>query len=192
VGVFEDNAWQHHVYSVMGLASRAQICEAASMKDVIYDTKNIAPQQRCSLALTLASSVLQLHDTPWLPHAWETKDIIMMKNNSGDAIPSQFYVSQTFTSVLQAAAVFKRRRLVKNKTVFALRIALLELAHGAPLMSFKEPKDLGDEGKEDSMTEISIANRLSRELYKNESPNYAGAVSRCIMSARHLSSHGTL
>jgi hypothetical protein len=180
VGVLEDNTWQHRVYSVMGLTSRAQIYEAASMKDVIYDTKNIAPRQRCSLALTLASSVLQLHDTPWLQRAWETKDIILLKNHSNDAIPSQFYVSRTFTPVLQAAAVFKRRRLVKNETVFALGIALLELAHGAPLMSFKEPEDLDDEGKEDSTTEVSIANRLSRELYKNESPNYAGAVSRCI------------
>lgn len=123
---------------------------------------------------------IALHDTPWLPRAWETKDIILLKNHSGDAISSQFHVSRTFTSVLQAAAVFKRRRLVKNETVFALGIALLELAQGAPLMSFKEPEDLGDEGKEDSMTEVFIANKLSRELYKNESPNYAGAVSRCI------------
>jgi hypothetical protein len=161
--VLEDEAWQHHVYSVTGPASQAQIFEAASLNDIIHGAKRIAPRQKCTLALTLASSVLQLHDTPWLPRAWETKDIFFLKNHGDNAIPSKFYVSQTFssTSHVAAAAAAKRRRLVKNEMVFALGVALLELAHGASILSFKEPEDLSEDGKEDSMTEVSIATRLA-------------------------------
>lgn len=135
---------------------------------------------RCTLALTLASSVLQLHNTPWLPRSWETKDIFILKSRSGTTIPSQFYVSQTFSSSAAVTAASKRRRCVKNEMVFALGVALLELTYGAPVISFKEADDLNEEGKEDSMTEVSIANRLARELIEHESENYAKAVFRCI------------
>ncbi|CAI6341287.1 unnamed protein product [Periconia digitata] len=180
LGVLEDDTCQHHVYSVTGPGSEALISEATSMNDIINAAQNIVPRQKCMLALTLASSVLQLHDTPWLPRAWETKDIFFLKTHSGSMIPSQFYVSQTFTSASQVAAAAKRRRLVNNETVFALGVALLELAHGAPILSFKEPGDLNEDGKEDSMTEVTIASRLARQLNSYESENYARAVLRCI------------
>lgn len=180
LGVLEEEAWQHHVYSVAGPASTAQISTTASLNDIINAARRIAPRQKCILALTLASSVLQLHDTPWLPRAWETKDIYFLKNRDGNVIPSQFYVSRTFTSASQVAAAVRRRRLVKNETVFALGVALLELAHGASILSFKQPEDLNEDGREDSMTEVSIATRLARELNNYESENYARAVLRCI------------
>ncbi|CAN9468675.1 unnamed protein product [Alternaria alternata] len=95
-------------------------------------------------------------------------------------ILSQFYVSQTFKSGSQAAPATPPRRLVRNEMVFALGIALLELAHGTSVSSFKEPEDLSENGEDDEMTEISIANRLARELNSYESTNYARAVLRCI------------
>ncbi|KAF1944586.1 hypothetical protein EJ02DRAFT_83393 [Clathrospora elynae] len=136
--------------------------------------------QKCTFALTLASSLLQLYDTPWLPRDWEMKDIFFLKNHGGNTIPSQFYVLQTFTSASQVAAAAKRRQLVKNEMVFALGVALLELTHGASILSFKEPQDLGENVEEDSMTEVLIAFRLARELNSYESENYALAVLRCI------------
>jgi hypothetical protein len=65
--------------------------------------------------------------------------------------------------------------------VFALGVALLELAYGAPILSFMELQDLNDDGKEDSMTKVSIATRLARQLNENESENFAKAVQRCII-----------
>lgn len=77
-------------------------------------------------------------------------------------------------------AANKRRRCVKNEMVFALGVALLELTHGAPILSFKQPDDLNEEGKEDTMTEVSIATRLAQEINEHESDNYAKAVLRCV------------
>lgn len=174
LGVLEDKAWQHHVYSVIGPASKAQISEAVSLNDIIYGARGIAPRQKCMLALILASSVLQLYDTPWLPRAWKMENIFFLKNHGGHPIPSQFYVSQTFKSP-QDAATDKGRGLIKNDMVFALGVALLELSYGANILAFKEPRDLSDD-----VTEFSIANRLARELNNYESENYARAVLRCI------------
>lgn len=136
---------------------------------------------RCILAPTLASSVLQLHDTPWLPRSWDTRDIIILRSHSGTPIPSQFYVSQNFVSPTTAPTASRRHRLVvKNEIVFALGVALLELAHGTSILTFKQPEELNEDGKEDSMTMVFIANRLAHKLNEYESENYAMEVLRCI------------
>jgi hypothetical protein len=180
LGVLEDGFWQHHIYSVPGPATKAQMSGTVSLYDMIHQAKKMAPRQKCTLALTLASSVLQLHDTPWLPRTWSTKDILFLENSDGGTIPSQFYASQTFTSESQSNAAVKHRRVFKNEVVFTLGVALLELAYGSSILSLKEPEDLNDDGKVDSMTEFSIASRLARELIKYESENYARAVFRCV------------
>jgi hypothetical protein len=185
--VLEDEGWKHHVYSVIGPATNAEISEAVPLSEIIGSTKivgggkRITARQKCELALTLASSVLQLHDTRWLSCTWGAEDIFFLRNQSSEMILSQFYVSQTFMSGSQTApATIPPRRLVRNEMVFALGIALLELAHGTSVSSFREPEDLSENGEDDEMTEISIANRLARELNRYESTNYARAVLRCI------------
>jgi hypothetical protein len=196
LGILEDRPWQQRVYSVAGPGSKDLISDAASLKEIICGNRSISPRQkydtrpniriptdmsRCTLALTLASSVLQLHDTPWLPQSWETKDIFLLKSHSGTTIPSEFYVSRTFTSSPAAQAIAKRCRIAKNDTIFALGVALLELAHGAPVHSLiDKSKDLNDEGNEDSTTPYLIASRLAQELNNYESENYAKAVLRCV------------
>lgn len=93
---------------------------------------------------------------------------------------SQFYVSRTFTSAAAVNAAITRQRLVKNETVFALGVALLDLAYGQPITSFVANEDLNEEGKEDSMTKVSVATRLAHQMNMRESENYARAVLRCV------------
>jgi hypothetical protein len=47
-------------------------------------------KERLQLALTLASSVLQLHKTPWLSDCWGKNDILFLEGSSGP------YVSKSF------------------------------------------------------------------------------------------------
>ncbi|KAF2865617.1 hypothetical protein BDV95DRAFT_612491 [Massariosphaeria phaeospora] len=180
LGVLDDQQWQHHVYAVAGPGSNDQVSEPASLNEMICGARSITTRQKCTLALTLASSVLQLHDTPWLPRSWDTKDIFILKGKSGSILPSA-YVSRTFDSPTVSPAVVKgRRSCVKNEHLFALGVALLEIAHGAPLMSLLTPEDLNDDGQQDSMTEFRVATRLADEIHEAESENYARAVLRCI------------
>jgi len=153
----------------------------APIKEVIYNNNSrMTTIDKYTLAYTLASAVLQLYDTPWLPTAWSSNDIFIMKTSSGNALPSQFYASRTFRVPSTQAAIGKTRRCVKNEMVFALGVALLELSYGQPLLSLRTPDDLNDQGMEDSMTEVSIATRLADRIHEREMENYAKSVLRCV------------
>jgi hypothetical protein len=181
IGFLEDQSWQHYVYCVPGPGSSNQISEVAPIKEVIYgNNPRMTTIDKCRLAFTLASAVLQLYDTPWLPTAWGSNDIFMLKTTAGSTLPSHFYVSQTFGSPPMQAATTNTRRGVKNEMVFALGVTLLELSYGQPLLSLKTPYDLNDQGMVDSMTEFSIATRLADQIHKRESENYAKSVLRCV------------
>ena len=181
IGFLEDQFWQHHVYHVPGPGSSDQISDVAPITQVIYGynskmtTIDIYP-----LAFTLASSVLQLYNTPWLPTVWGSNDIFMLRTTAGSILPSQFYVSQTFDSPPPQVAKLKKHRCVKNEMVFALGVALLELSYGQPLLSLKTPDDLNDQVIEDSVTEVSIATRLANRIHEREMENYAKPVLRCV------------
>lgn len=181
IGFLEDESWQHLVYCVPGPGSSNQISDVSPIKEVIYgNNSRMNTIEKCTLAFTLASAVLQLYNTPWLPTAWDSNDIFMLRTSVGSTLPSQFYVSQTFDSLPTQATITKRRRCVKNEMVFALGVTLLELSYGQPLLSLKTPDDLNEQGIEDSMTEVSIATRLADRIHKRESDNYARAVLRCV------------
>ena len=135
-----------------------------------------------ALALTLASAVLQLWETPWLPTTWTSKDIVMLNTSSGLTVPSHFYVSKNFDVDTSSSTLVpaRSRRFVKNEMVFALGVALLELSYSRSLIDFKVAEDLNEQGLEDSMTEVSIATRLADTIHEREMENYAKAVLRCV------------
>lgn len=181
IGFLEDQSSQHHVYCVPGPGSSNQIADMTPIKEFIYgNDSKMATVDKYTLAYTLASAVLQLYDTPWLPTAWSSDDIFVLKTSAGNTLPSQFYTSRTFRSPSAHAAIVKARRCVKNEMVFALGVALLELSYRQPLLSLKTPDDLNDQGMEDKMTELSIAMRLADRIHEREMGNYAKAVLRCV------------
>jgi hypothetical protein len=127
----------------------------------------------------MASSVLQLHDTPWLPRQWDTRNILILKDHSGDFLPSA-YVGKTFSSSVSNPADKQQNPYVKNEQVFALGVALIELAHGTPILSHRCPEDLDENGNTHIYTEPRIAHRLAERIESVEYENYAKAVVRCI------------
>ena len=181
LGFLDSQAWQHFVYYVQGPGATNEISDVAPLKDVIQGNScSMTTLEKCTLAFNLASAVLQLCNTPWLPTTWSSKDIFMLRTMTGSTLPSHFYVSQTFGSSDSKAAIAKRRRCVKNEMVFALGVALLELSYGQPLASQQLPEDLNERGEADSMTGVSIATRLADRIHEREMENYAKAVLRCI------------
>ncbi|KAL9101607.1 MAG: hypothetical protein Q9163_003146 [Psora crenata] len=181
IGFLEDQSWQHHVYCVPGPGSSNQVSDIAPIKEFIYgNNSKMSTIDKYTLAYTLASAVLQLYDTPWLPTAWSSDDIFILKTSAGNTLSSQFYASRTFKSPSAQAAIAKTRRCIKNEMVYALGVALLELSYGQPLSSLKTPDDLNEQGMEDSMTEFSIATRLADRIHEREMENYAKSVLRCV------------
>jgi hypothetical protein len=72
--------------------------------------------------------------------------------------------------------------MVRNKSLFALGVLLIELSYGKPLESLREPCDMGPNGLPNQYTAWLTASRLikSREISHREGSSYADAVRRCI------------
>ncbi|MCJ1467892.1 hypothetical protein MMC07_006517 [Pseudocyphellaria aurata] len=180
LGFLENQSWQDHIYSVTPPILNKVATKPTTLAEIIHQGSNNT-RKKCTLALTLASAVLQLHDTPWLRNNWTMEDVMFINDNASTMSSlGQPYVSKIFTPTPsdQDLKVSRPPWITKNEMVYALGIALLELSYAKPIMSFQTPQDLvhGNE----AFVERSIAERLSRTIDKRELPNYARATKRCL------------
>ena len=137
---------------------------------------------RLGLALTVASSVLQLHKTPWLREDWDTNDI-MISDGCTSNIRQQAYVSRSFPAMKleDSNAAQKSALPLRNVTLFALGKVLIELCLGQPLETLRGPEDPVDaSGKANLLTDWSTANRLTEAVYSEAGTRYGDAVRRCL------------
>lgn len=65
--------------------------------------------------------------------------------------------------------------MIKNRTLFSLGVALLELNFGAPLSELRSSEDL-----DDAFSYYRTAIRLTEQVVKNELPRFASVVRECI------------
>lgn len=135
---------------------------------------------RLGLALTVASSVLQLYKTPWLREYWDKNDIMI----NGDCITNvreQVYVSKSFPAEIAENSTESRMFPLRNVTLFALGIVLIELCLGQPLETLRVPEDpLDSNGKANVLTNWSTANRMTEAVYSEAGTRYGDAVRRCL------------
>lgn len=69
---------------------------------------------------------------------------------------------------------------IKNRTVYSLAIALLELENGQPIAQCQSDDDLNDKGEVDMLTPFRTVDRLFKELQEDqEGFNFATAVGWC-------------
>ena len=141
----------------------SHIAQASGRKIPCLTKKN-----RLQLAVTLASTALQLQTTPWLDQTWNRRDILFH-----DGLIESPHVSKTFSKE-QVEPNTSIRSVnpwtpIRNTSIFGLGVLLLELSFGKPLESFKKDDDPAP------FTEIAIARRLVDELTEEESSGYADA-----------------
>ena len=135
---------------------------------------------RLSLALTVAASVLQLYETPWLDEYWSKDDILINQKSSGN-LHEQAYISKSFPESTVLPLNHQKSILpVWNITLFTLGIVLIELCLGQSLEKLRTPEDLGESGKATALTDIETARRLIDATYEEGGENYGDAVRRCI------------
>jgi hypothetical protein len=115
----------------------------STLREVLQDP-SFARRNRLELAVTLASSVLQLHETPWLDND-RTKDDILFIKRSDKIIYNHPFVSQRFAKFDQAVPTVEvpplMRRIIRNQTLYGLGISLIELWYGKSIkeiISFSE------------------------------------------------------
>jgi len=178
IGVMSSRLAKHHIHTlhlpnVSTNNQRISLQQMIVMQGAAFQIK-----EKCTLALTLASAVYHLHNTPWLEETWGLKDICIL---SQSVLSDQPYISRDFPATAPPPAHSQRMRIIKNSIIFALGVALLEISYGKPLQTFVTKEDLDNAtGNRTAFTDYLIAIRLAEGLRTRELPNYADATQRCI------------
>ncbi len=117
------------------------------------------------------------------------KDIFILSHSQTPVLSNQPYVSKSFTSSTDPTQFcVSKLRVIKNATIFALGIALLEISHGRRLNTFETKDDLDGQGNRTLLTDYLIADRLVEHIHTRELPNFANAARRCV----HCNFEGTV
>jgi hypothetical protein len=166
------------------LPANTELWSVSSLRAVLEDPK-FAQQERLKLAITLASSVLQLHETPWLEETWG-KDSIFFLNRTGKTQYDQPFVShQIKQAILSSVPTVPSQMscIIRNQTLYALGVALIELYYRKPIAELHQdmdgPQNTGN-ALFDLMTEFKTADRLAEALLSEAGAKYSDAVRRCI------------
>jgi hypothetical protein len=150
--------------------------------------------ERITLAVNLASSLLQLHATSWFNERWNKRDILFLANNATMNLGSRRpprpvdierpLLAQRFLSngtTIPSTNLTLPRPTHPNLSVLSLGIMLLELWFATPIEARRLPSDLAD-GKPNSSTDLTVAERWVKENANLEDmpAGYWQAVSSCI------------
>jgi hypothetical protein len=166
------------------LPANTESWSISSLRAVLEDPQ-FAQQERLQLAITLASSVLQLHETPWLEESWG-KDSIFFLNRTGKTQYDQPFVSYHINHAILSSASAVPSQIncvIRNQTLYALGVALIELYYRKPIAELHQDADGAQNTGDaflDLVTEFRTADRLAEALLSEAGAKYSDAVRRCI------------
>ena len=199
----DDQRRRHHLYRVSSPLLTCAAPRTVSLRDLLArrggppgfqsSTAITAPgilelsyRDRLRLAVTFASTALQLCSTPWLNETWGKEDIFFLEGTE-EPITKNSYVLKSFSSSNSTpqpdgsavtSGALRPPVSIRNRALFALGVVLIELAFGKSLDDMRDPADLEEGGS--MLVDWVTANRLSNIISSNDSGRYADAVSRCV------------
>ena len=155
----------------------------------------LSSQQRLSIAVTLAHTLLQLHESPWLCESWSKHDIHFVSrgiDRYNRPVIDDPFVSRSFgPQVHQNPGPLSPRDvddfssgLIINRSLFALGIILIELALNRPIEELcEEARPSNKSAKEEppNIVEIyGVATNLIDAVYAEQGMQYGYVVQRCL------------
>lgn len=148
--------------------------------------------ERYSIAITLASSLLQLYSSPWIGEAWSKDDIYFLIAAEGSLRPilvEKPYITRKVTSYSPQSSVDsiseKPARTSGIKSIQALGIMLLGLCFGEAIEDQPiRSKYLGPDGQPNDMTDFCTAQHwLQHDALGEGGPDFFEAIRRCLFCA---------
>ncbi|KAK7960745.1 hypothetical protein PG988_011959 [Apiospora saccharicola] len=156
---------------------------------------HLAFRHKQTLAATVASNVLQLAKSPWLPEVFDCDDILFV-NLDGSPSYDHAFVSKRLPERDQPKSLDDGHQpnntsgIIQNSTIFSLGIILLELALGKRLRSLRKATTatVTDEEslltqnveRRDLLLDYQTALQHLNAVHIEMGPNYHDAVRRCI------------
>lgn len=151
----------------------------------------LSRRERYKLAVTLASSLLQLHTTPWLGNKWSKKDIHFLRAGEGlqQAIRTETpFVIREYTPTATAqtlvpaeVSTVQPSKEASEEALFRLGVLLLELCFGQSLEhQHIRQAYLAPSGECTDMTDRITAWYWRRDVLGEAGPEFDDAIRRCL------------
>jgi hypothetical protein len=176
------------VYIVSQQSKSGQTLSSVTLDQILRGDSLPEPTrtQRYTLSLTLASSFLQLLDSPWIPTAFKKTDILFMPdpNNSNVFLLDQPHINRNLLTI-PSGAITSATNTPESKfsdSLDHLGILLLELCFGRTLESHSCRKrwPAGNTPQEKAGFDVMAARDWQRLVNEEAGPDYADAVAWCL------------
>lgn len=184
LGCLRDTDHQYHIYPLP--EEEGPLCtsiETITLETLLSKTSPIrlGRRQRYSIALKLASSHLQLHDSPWLGPQWSKKDILFHTQKGNIILTEHPYISKSFLSETafnpQSSAY-----ILADHGMSTLGILLLELCFGMALEDHEIRRNFVSlDGQPNPGLDLVAAMQWCDRYANDEAgPEFAGAIDWCL------------
>lgn len=187
LGFLQDELSEHKhcIYRTQEAPSDHHCWSTLSLQAILKDPKackGLTRLHRLRIAVTLASSILQLCETPWLAEEWDKNDILFLQKSDGPLydrpfVSKRIMAKRTATGSTASVSTIAGHQIVRNRTLFALGVLLIELHFGKPLVELRGAELYGQPTILQTWT---IADGLVDTLYFEAGIRYGNAVRRCI------------
>ena len=196
VGYLRDESagrYRHEVYFLNEQIRREK--DATSLEQLLQLSQQrpfgstLNRRERLHLAVTLASSVLQLDGTSWLKKRWTSSDILFLPSDDRMSTTSSIDVSYPYASwqiianKADLGPIAKSDhslalQQIRNEDLFALGCILIELSLNQRLSDRRVPEDI--QPNNEVMTDFNTATRLVNAVYDESGGRYGDVVQRCL------------
>ncbi|EME80895.1 uncharacterized protein MYCFIDRAFT_85160 [Pseudocercospora fijiensis CIRAD86] len=180
-------SWRHGLSRPEKALVEADSIKAVSLAEVVAGKRNcrLSPSEKRKLALALAAGMPRLYDTPRLSKQWGRDDVLLFRKHgllvTGVPFVPTALLPQTAGLSSKNAKYFHTCNLVRNETVFAFGILLLELCMERSLDELRASEDVGSDWTKDGTSDFLTATRLINQVYEDAGERYGNVVSRCIL-----------
>ncbi|CAI7646494.1 unnamed protein product [Penicillium glandicola] len=185
LGCVTDGSQWHYMYHLRGIAeshnvqSLAELLESSSsiLQAQMSGAFFFSQKDRLSLAVDLASSVVELHGN-WLKSTWRAHDIIYMREPASSIGHATLVLSvsgamDTSTMCMESAT----STLIRNEILFPLGLVLVELSLCQSLESLRTAADRDDN---EANANLKTATRLLPYVNSQSGPLYGDVVEQCL------------
>lgn len=155
--------------------------------------QKLSHKERLKIALTLASTVLQLYDSPWIDSVWSGQDIQFLSSQSIDSDEAPFIGPFVSTSFRGPASSSELRQpastsssladdLMPSKVLFALAVMLIELCLDKTLVEMRQlsPGEGNVTQQSTLLDDYKTAHDQLNAVFQKSGSNYGSVVQRCL------------
>ena len=195
IGFLTDESLDQHRHNVYLVDENVrQGFDPKSLEYLLQVSKKRGPgfslsrRDRLYIAVTLASSVLQLGETSWLKRQWRSGDILFLPLEDRKASTPRVdfahpYVSWKIsledanTALVADASHTTIAHRIPSEVLFVLGITLTELCFGQNIYDMRIEDDAD---KTEMITNFNTASRLIDYVYNESGSRYGDVVRRCL------------